>query len=81
METETRAAAATDDKPMTLGEWISAAGFILAFYVLIGLFWADGHADTVHAIGIEKMATYALHVAAWPALIFFDFDVFGIHLT
>jgi hypothetical protein len=65
---------------MTLGEWISAAGFVLAIYVVVGLVWADIHADTADAIGIEKMATYALHVAAWPLLVFFDFDVFGLQL-
>lgn len=70
-----------EQKPMSIGEWISAAGFILAIYVVVGLVWADVHADTVDAIGLEKMATYALHVALWPVLVFFDFDLFGVHLS
>jgi hypothetical protein len=71
----------TEQKPMTLTEWLHAAGFVLAIYVLVGLFWADSHTASFDAYGVEKPITYALHVAAWPLLIFFDFDVFGLHLS
>ncbi|WP_183095236.1 hypothetical protein [Nocardioides stalactiti] len=82
-EPTTRGTAAqeTDEKPWTLGEKLSAAGFLLAFYVLVGLVWADSHVANFDAFGIEKPITYAAHVAAWPLLIFVDLDVLGLHLT
>lgn len=80
MTTETTRS--TPGRPsMTVGEWVNAAGFVLAVYVVIGLVWADGHADTRDVVGLEKMASYALHVVAWPLLVFFDLDVLGLHLT
>lgn len=66
---------------MTVSEWLSAAGMLLAVYVLIGLFWADRRSPSFDAYGIEEPLTYAAHVAAWPILIFTDLDVFGLHLT
>lgn len=74
-------AVAPEDKPLTLREWISAAGFLFLFYLVVGFFWADSRVAGFDAYGIEKPLTYAAHVAAWPLLIFFDFDVFGLHLT
>lgn len=71
----------TERKPMTLLEWLTAAGFVLAIYVVIGLFWADRQTVNVDAIGIERLLTYGGHVAGWPILVFTDLDVFGLHLT
>lgn len=71
----------TERKPLTLGERLTAAGFLLVIYVLIGLFWADSRAAELDAFGIEKPITYAAHVALWPVLVFADLDVFGLHLT
>lgn len=71
----------TERKPMTMSEWIGAATMLVAVYVLVGLYWADSHASLASAFGIDKPLTYALHVAAWPVLVFTDLDVFGLHLT
>jgi hypothetical protein len=71
----------TEQKPMTLSEWLGAAGLLLAVYVLVGFFWADSHAQNFDAFGVEKPITYGLHIAAWPILVFTDLDVFGLHLT
>lgn len=71
----------TEREPMTMSEWVGAASMVLACYVLVGLYWADSHASLVDAFGVDKPLTYALHVAAWPVLVFTDLDVFGLHLT
>lgn len=71
----------TERKPMAVSEWLGATVMIGAVWILIGLFWADGHANLNEVFGTEKPITYALHVALWPVLIFTDLDVFGLHLT
>lgn len=71
----------TEQKPMTLSEWLGAAVMITAVWVLVGLFWADGHANLNEVFGIEKPITYALHVALWPVLVFTDLDLFGLPLS
>jgi ACR3 family arsenite efflux pump ArsB len=71
----------TERKPMTLSEWLTAAGMLLAVYVLVGLYWADSHASQMEVFGVEKPISYGLHVAMWPILIFTDLDLFGLHLS
>lgn len=71
----------TERKPLTLSEWLTAAGLLLAVYVLVGLYWADSHATEMVAFGAEKPITYALHVAIWPVLVFTDLEVFGLRLS
>jgi hypothetical protein len=71
----------TERKPLTLSELFGAAVIIGSVWILIGLLWADGHANLGSAFGIEKPITYGLHVVLWPVLVFTDLDLFGIHLT
>ena len=72
----------TDEKAMTVGEWVNAAGFLLLVYLLVGLFWADSRGADFDAYGIDKPVTYGLHVVLWPVLVFLDLDldVLGMHL-
>jgi ACR3 family arsenite efflux pump ArsB len=71
----------TERKPMTLSEWLTAAGMLLAVYVLVGLYWADSHASQMEVFGVEKPISYGLHVAMWPILVFTDLDLLGLHLS
>jgi len=71
----------TERKPLTLSELLGAAVMIGAVWILVGLFWADGHANLNEVFGVEKPITYGLHVALWPILIFTDFDLFGLSLS